>query len=90
MATPLYDMVASATKQKIKSLAWKPDGHIAFEKLKALVHNCPKLYFIDYNLPVILYTDALDYAHGAYLCQIRALPDGTSIEEPIRFVGVTF
>jgi len=31
VAKPLYDMVASTTKQKIKSLAWTPDGHIAFE-----------------------------------------------------------
>jgi hypothetical protein len=90
VAKPLYDMVALTTKQKIKSLAWTQDGHIAFEKLKALVNNCPKLYFIDYSLPVILYTDASDYAHGAYLCQIRALPDGTNIEEPIRFLGGTF
>ena len=55
------------TKQKIISLAWIPDGHIAFEKLKALVNNCPKLYFVDYNLSVILYTNASDYAHGASL-----------------------
>ena len=59
-AKPLYDMVASTTKQKIKSLAWTPDGHIAFEKLKALVNHCPKLDFIDCTLPVILYTDASD------------------------------
>jgi len=89
VAKPLYDLVTSTTKQKTKSLAWTPDGH-AFEKLKALVNNCPKLYFIDYNLPVILYTDASDYAHGVYLCQIRSLPDGTSIEEPIRFLEGTF
>ena len=82
VARPLYDMVTSTTKQKTESLAWTPDGHIAFKKLKALVNHCPKLYFIDFNRPVILCTDASDYAHGAYLCQIRTLPDGTSIEEP--------
>ena len=54
-----------------KSLAWTPDGHIAFEKLKSLVNNYPKVYVIDYNLPVILFTDASDFAHEAYLCQIR-------------------
>ena len=90
MAKPLYDMVASATKQKIKSLPWTPDGHIALKKQKALVNNCPKLYFIDYNLPAVLYSDASNYSHGAYLCQIRELPDGTSIDESIRFVGGTF
>ena len=40
-----------------------------------MVNNCPKLYFSDYHLSVILYTDA-DYAHGAYLCHLRTLPDG--------------
>ena len=61
VAKPLfYDMIASATKQKIKSLAWTPDGHIAFEKQKALVNHYPKLDFIDYTLPVILYTDTSD------------------------------
>jgi len=70
--------------------SWTPDDHIAFEKLKALVNHCPKLYFIDYNLPVILYTNASDYAHGAHLCQIRTLHDGTSIEEPIRLLGGTY
>ena len=44
---PLYDIVDSTTKLKLKSLATTPDGHIAFEKLKALFNNCPKLYFID-------------------------------------------
>ena len=27
VAKPLYDMVASTTKQKIESLAWTPNGH---------------------------------------------------------------
>ena len=30
------------------------------------------------------------YAHGAYLCQIRTLTDGTTVEERIRFLGGTF
>jgi hypothetical protein len=60
---PPYDMVASITKQKIKSLAWTPDSHIAFEKLKVLVNNRPKLYFIDYNLPVTLTRRTTRMAH---------------------------
>ena len=39
---------------------------MAFEKIKHLVNQCQKLYFIDYSLKTILYTDASDYAHGAY------------------------
>ena len=83
-------MVAFATNQKSKALSWTTEGYVAIEKLKALVNSRPKLYFIDYQLPIILYTDASDYAHVAYLCQLRRLTDGTSVEEPIRFLSGTF
>ena len=37
-----------------------------------------------------MYTDASDYAHGAYLCQLRPLPNEGVVEEPIRFLGGIF
>ena len=83
-------MVALSIKHSTELLTWTSEGQLAFERLKASVNNCPKLYFVDYKLPIVLYTDDSDYAHGAYLCQIRTLPDGTNIEEPIRFLGGTF
>ena len=52
VAKPLYEMVALATKQKTKALSWTTEGYVALEKLKALVNSCPKLYFIDYRLPM--------------------------------------
>ena len=67
-----------------------PEGHVAFKRLKTLVNSCPKLYFIDNNLLVIFYTDASNNTHGAYLCQLRTLPDDTRIKESIRFLGGTF
>ena len=70
-------------------MTWDDAPTDSFNKLKDLVHNCQKLYFIDYSLKIILYTDASDYAHGAYLCQERIHGDGI-IEEPIRFLGGTF
>ena len=72
-------MVALTTKVKRKTLSWITEGHVAFERLKALVNNCPKLYFIDDQLLIILYTDALDYVQSAYLCQIRTLPDSNTL-----------
>ena len=54
-----------------------------------LVNQCQKLYFIDYSLKTILYSDESDYAHGAYLCQDR-VTDGITTEEPIKFLGGTF
>ena len=69
-----------------KALSWTAEGNVAIERLKALANNCPKLYFIDCQLPVIIYTDASDYAHEAYLCQLRIGPDCTTIEDPIWFL----
>ena len=50
-AKPFYEMVDLVTKQKTT---------MRYEKVKALVNSCPKLYFIDYQLPIILYTYASD------------------------------
>ena len=46
------------------------DALHGFEKLKTMVNACPKLYFINNTNKILLYKDASDYAHGAYLCQI--------------------
>ena len=89
IARPLYQLVADTAKSKTKSLLWTSTTRTAFEKIKNLVNQCQKLYFIDYSLKIILYTDASDYAHGAYLCQERVHENGTT-EEPIRFWGGHF
>jgi len=60
---PLYDMVALATKQKTKALSWTTEGYVAFEKLKAFVN---RLSFIDYQLPIVLYTYASDTTRTAH------------------------
>jgi hypothetical protein len=50
-----------------------------------------ELYFINSLYKIILYTDASDYAHDAYLCQIRpATKTSEEIEEPIRFRSGSF
>ena len=48
------------------------------------------MYLIDPKLPLILYTDASDYAHGAYLCQLQQKDDDTTVELPIRFLSGNF
>ena len=61
-----------------------------------MVNACPKLYFINNAYKVVLYTDASDYAHGAYLCQIAPNGEGEEMtsskwrEEPIRFLSGSF
>ena len=63
IAKPLYDMITITARNKIKQLTWTNQGHVVFERLKAFVNVCPKLYVIDYSLRIILYTDASEYAH---------------------------
>jgi hypothetical protein len=83
VAQPLHAMVSVAAKAKQKQITWTEEGRRAFSTLKSLVNKCPKLYFIDTKLPIILYTDASDYTHGAYLCQVQKHEDSTTVELPI-------
>ena len=84
-------MVATANKHATKSIIWTKEGLQGFEQLKAMVNTSPKLYFINNAYMVVLYTDALDYAHGAYLCQIAPTGEGEETrEEPIRFLSGWF
>ena len=89
-AHSLNEMVATANKHATKTITWTTEGLQGFEKLKAMVNACPKLYFINNAYKVVLYTDASDYAHGAYLCQIAPNGEGEEREEPIRFLSGSF
>ena len=62
-----HDMVSAANQQKSKKIVWTQQADSDFVTLKSLVNQCPKLYFINPELLIILYTNASDYAHGAYL-----------------------
>jgi hypothetical protein len=67
ISRPLTQMIVVANKSK--HIIWTDAAHVAFHKLKDLVNSCPKLYYVDYTLPIYLCTDASDYAIGAYLYQ---------------------
>ena len=64
VAHSLHNMVSVANQQKSKKIVWTEQANGDFITLKLLVNQCPKLYFLDPELPIILYTDASDYAHG--------------------------
>jgi len=84
-------MIALSTIHSTKILTWTSEGQLAFERLKALVNNCSKLNYTSLTTNYLsFFTPTLQTTHGAYLCQIRPLPDGSSIEDPIRFLGGTF
>jgi len=53
-----------------------------------MVNACLTLYFINSSYKILLYADASDYAHGAYLCQIS--PATETSEEPVRFLSEFF
>ena len=77
----LHDMVAAANKQSTKTITWTDVAPNGFETLKTMVNACPKLYFINSTYKIILYTDASDYAHGVYLCQIRLATETSEEKE---------
>ena len=65
-----------------RRITWLPTSIAAFEKLKTAVWQCSTLFFVDYNAPVYLHTDACNTGIGAYLFQIV---DGQ--ERPIGFLS---
>ena len=84
LAHSLHHMFSGANQQKSKKIVWTQQVYGDF-KLKSLVNQYPKLYFINPERPIILNTEASDY--GAYLCQVQTQPDGLLIEQPIRFLS---
>jgi hypothetical protein len=84
LARPLQDMIGMNPYNRRNKLQWDDDLVAAYEKLKAMIHECPKLFFIDEKSAVHLYTDASDYGIGAFLCQII---NGKTI--PIAFISKT-
>ena len=68
-------MVTITTRNKIKQLTWTNEGHLAFQLFKALVN-----VFLNSTLLITLCKSFCtlarsDYAHGAYLCQLRSVPN---------------
>ena len=74
--------------ERSRKVIWTEEAKASFEKMKNLIADCPKIYFLDddiSNNPVFLHTDASDYGIGAYLFQIK---DG--VEYPIQFISKSF
>ncbi len=80
---PFHDMMKPF--QPKKGLIWSKEGKEAFEIVKKLVSECPKLYFIDETAEVIMQTDACNTGMGAYLFQ-----RGEGGEHPIAFISKVF
>lgn len=57
-------------KKKNQRLTWTDIASDNFFKVRDIVANCPALYFVDENAPIIVMTDASDYGIGAYIYQL--------------------
>jgi transposase InsO family protein len=67
---------------KAKTLVWTPEAEKAFYDVRDEVANCPALFFVDENSPIIVMTDASDYGIGAYIYQLI-----DNVEYPIIFMS---
>ena len=66
-------------------LEWTPELQQQFITCQTIIINCRKLFYINADAPIRVYTDASDYGIGAYLCQVLENGD----EVPIEFISKT-
>ena len=70
---PLQDLLINYTrKARRRPIEWSEASISAFEKVKSLIFNSNKLYYLTDGDPVYLMTDASQYGIGAYLYQKRS------------------
>jgi transposase InsO family protein len=77
---PLRELVKNYDKRKV--LHWTPEAEAAFISARDEIGNCPALFFVDENAPIIVMTDASDYGMGAYIYQLI-----DNKERPIVFIS---
>jgi hypothetical protein len=67
-------MITAANKEEFKSIKWTEEAEVSSKKIEIEIeieiNSCQKLVYMDTTLPIVLCTDASDYAIGAYLFQI--------------------
>ena len=86
LSGPLHKMLQvgkfDGQKGSKKKLAWTTEAEEAFDKLKEQLLGQLGLFLVDPDKGFVLRTDALDYAVGAVLEQVRC--DGTHV--PVAFL----
>jgi len=83
LARPLDQLLHRYNEVKNKAIRWTEALTSAFRELQKRIGECPKLFFVNDELPIYLETDASDFGIGAYLFQLRE--DG--VQEPIAFMS---
>ena len=87
----LYDMCKGPKRKKLE---WNATRDAAYERARSLIRSASKLYFLQADGEIRLYTDASLYGFGGYLAQVQLVPnaDGTisEVERPIYFYSKAF
>ena len=80
MVQPLHKLIVDyKPRNKIR---WTKALEEVFYQVQASVNDAPPLYFLNYNAPVFLHTDASDFGIGANLYQVK-----DNKEVPIAFIS---
>ncbi|BES93979.1 multicellular organismal development [Nesidiocoris tenuis] len=77
---PLFKLCQDPKKRDKRTINWTPETVEAFESLKTQLSNATLLAHPSSTLPLVLMTDASDFAIGGALHQIR-----NSVSEPLGF-----
>ena len=80
MLQPLSDMCKG--RHGSYRVTWNDTAVAAFHKLRTILQDIPKLYYIDTSAPIFLYTDACKDGIGAYLYQ-----EVLGVKRPIAFLS---
>ena len=81
LLAPMHRLITrNSTRNQF--IEWKQEDILSFEQIKETIEAIPTLYFINYELPIELHTDASDYGIGAYLFQWDE-----GIQKPVRFIS---
>lgn len=80
---PLNNMLKAYERNK--RLEWTTEAEEAFEEIKRSINECPRLFFLEEESEVHLYTDASDFGIGAHLTQMIH-----GQENPIGFISKAF
>ena len=75
-------MMVDPKALKRSPIYWTPEGALAINETKIAVLCCPLMYFINYDSPIRLHTDASDYGIGGVLFQIV-----NTVWRPVAFIS---
>lgn len=82
---PLNNLLTAYSPRKV--LIWNEEASEAFDKVRTMMRDLPKRFFLTEGLEIVVETDASDYGIGAVMYQLRPEADGTVTKLPIEFIS---